>query len=114
MSDFTPNSVSVPRDLADELQAITDEIDEPLAVIYRQIVRVGIARGWDAEKLRLRATRDGGDRRILRLAMTAEMKEKVDALAGEHSLGSWFRAAAEQVLELHRWGDRSIWSLLDP
>lgn len=112
MSDFHPTSVSVPRDLADELQVLSDEIDEALAVIYRQIVRVGIARGWDAATLRLDNSRESGDRRILRVALSEGMKAKADALAGEHAFGRWFKEVAKQVLELHRWGDRGVWNLV--
>lgn len=112
MSDYIPTSVSVPRDLADALQEIGDEIDEPLAVIYRQIVRVGIARDWSAEKLQLDNSRGAGDRRILRVALSENMKVKADALAGEHAFGRWFKESAEKVLDLHRWGDRGVWNLV--
>lgn len=112
MSDYIPTSVSVPRDLADLLQEVADEIDEPLAVIYRQIVRVGIARRWDAEKMGLDNSRGSGDRRILRVALSEDMKAKADALAGGHAFGRWFKECAEKVLELHRWGDRGVWNLV--
>ena len=112
MSDFFPTSVSVPRALADELQVISDLTDEPLAVVYRQIVRVGIARGWDAEALRLDNSRGDGDRRILRVAMSEKMKAEADKLAGEFAFGRWFKECAEQVLELHRWGDKGVWNLV--
>ena len=112
MSDYIPTSVSVPRDLADLLQEVADEIDEPLAVIYRQIVRVGIDRGWDAEKLGLDNSRGAGDRRILRVALSEDMKAKADALACGHAFGRWFKESAEKVLELHRWGDKGVWNLV--
>lgn len=112
LNHFDPTSVSIPRDLADQIQVLADEIDEPLAVIYRQIVRVGIARKWDANKLGLDNSRESGDRRILRVALSEDMKAKADALAGEHAFGRWFKEAAKQVLELHRWGDKGVWNLV--
>lgn len=112
MSDYTPTSVSISRDLADELFEIAEQIDEPSAVIYRQIVRVGIARGWDAKTLRLDNSRESGERRIVRVALSEDMKAQADALAGEHAFGRWFKEVAKQVVDLHRWGDRGVWNLV--
>ncbi|MFD0909507.1 hypothetical protein [Ruegeria arenilitoris] len=112
MSDYVPTSVSIPRDLADELAEIAEKIDEPLAVIYRQIVRVGIARGWDAKRLGLDNSRESGERRIVRVALSEGMKGEADALAEDHAFGRWFKEVAKQVVALHHWGDRGVWSLL--
>ncbi|WP_422001926.1 hypothetical protein [Roseovarius mucosus] len=111
VSDFKPLSVAVALELADALQRVADEINEPLAVVCRQVVRVAIARDWTAEKMRLRATRGDGDRHILRVAISDDMKKTAEELAQGHPFSLWYRDCAEKVMELDDWGDKGVWNL---
>jgi len=110
--EYIPTSVSASEDLASALSELATLTGEPDAVLYRQIVRVAIARGWSGDRLRAVRPLQGGDRRVLRVAMKPSMKEAADALCGpEMSFSRWFMCSASRFIELAEWGDSSIWSL---
>lgn len=110
--EYIPTSVSASEDLASALSELASLTGEPDAVLYRQIVRVAIARGWSGDRLRAVKPLQGGERRVLRVAMKPSMKEAADELCSpEMSFSRWFMCAASQFIQLDTWGDSSIWQI---
>lgn len=111
----TPTSVSLPPAIPDWIRERAEECGESSATVARQIIRCAIAGNWDAASLKLRngyqSLDAGEDRVIFRIAFDDDMKAKIDALRGDHTLAHWFRAAAERFIQLHDWGLKSIWDL---
>ena len=64
--------------------------------------------------LHLTNDRHGVQRKVLRLAINEEMKADIEGLRGEFTLSRYFSGAAEQFVEQYKWGDKSIFNLLDP
>lgn len=110
-SQSPTTSISLPADIVEALSALADEVDEPIACIQRQVVRIAYQRGWTFDALVKDQPHAASFRLVVRITLTPKLNEQADALRGEAPLSKWFRAAAGRFLQLHEMGDRTIWSL---